>query len=453
MNSSTTIQTDAGEKAAQLFGSYISMHITEHPDANIGDIENWMREELQEIGRRSLEIALTSSDKQQPSTPCTCGEEAIYRFRRHAKTITVFGQVQYKRSYYSCSCGKGVAPLDRQMQIEPGQLSRGVVPLLALLGIQTSFGEAKKLAKQLLLLDISDNSIRKATKAMGTARNRIEVQMKKESCSPAFLMQRERIEKDAPTRLYGSMDGVLIPVDNDYYELKIGSWYTVDPIPKRQWPSRYKQRVGQLEALKATEIEYYSDTSRAPEFSGLVWGTGCRRLADRAKELVFVADGAKWIWNIVDENFPNAVQILDWYHAVEYLTPIARSLLSKEEEQEKWLVEMKTHLWFSRTKTVIDACLALGQNPTVSKVALEAATYYSNNLNRMDYVEFRNQGYLIGSGTIESGCKQIGTMRMKRSGAQWTENGANLVAKARAAWLSDQWESLTTYYQQLPLVA
>ncbi len=71
----------------------------------------------------------------------------------------------------------------------------------------------------------------------------------------------------------------------------------------------------------------------------------------------------------------------------------------------------------------------------------------------MDYVHFRNQGYLIGSGTIESGCKQIGTMRMKRSGAQWTKNGAKLVAKARSAWLSEQWESLTTHYQQLPLVA
>ena len=196
-----------------------------------------------------------------------------------------------------------------------------------------------------------------------------------------------------------------------YYELKIGSWYTVDPVPKRQWPSRYKQRIGQLEALRATAIEYYSDTARAPEFSDLVWGTGCRRLADRAKELIFVADGAKWIWNIVDENFPDAVQILDWYHAVEYLTPIAHALLSEKEEQEKWLHEMKTHLWFSRAETVIDACLLLGQNPRVAKVALEAVTYYSNNLNRMDYVHFRNQGYLIGSGTIESGCKQIGTMR------------------------------------------
>jgi hypothetical protein len=308
---------------------------------------------------------------------CICGGEAIYRFRRYAKTITVFGQVSYKRSYHLCSCGQGIAPLDHQMQIEPGQLSRGVVPLLALMGIQTSFDEAKKLVKQLLMLDISDNSIRKATNIMGAAQDGIELQLKKDSLSSTFfLKQRERIEKSAPDRLYGSMDGVLIPVDNDYYELKIGSWYRVDPVPKRQWPSRYKQRVGQMEAPKATAIEYYSDTVRAPEFSGLVWRTGCRRLADRAKELIFVADGAKWIWNIVDENFPDAVQILDWYHAVEYLTPIAHALFPEKEAQEKWLCEMKTHLWFSRTETVIDACLTLGKNPRVAKVALEVVTYY-----------------------------------------------------------------------------
>ncbi|VAW34678.1 hypothetical protein MNBD_CHLOROFLEXI01-685, partial [hydrothermal vent metagenome] len=69
------------------------------------------------------------------------------------------------------------------------------------------------------------------------------------------------------------------------------------------------------------------------------------------------------------------------------------------------------------------------------------------------YVYFREQGYMIGSGTIESGCKQIGTMRLKRSGAHWTETGAILVGKARAAWLSGQWDSLTSHYRQLPLAS
>ena len=68
----------------------------------------------------------------------------------------------------------------------------------------------------------------------------------------------------------------------------------------------------------------------------------------------------------------------------------------------------------------------------------------------MDYAYFRAQGYLIGSGTVESGCKQIGTMRLKRSGAQWLENGARLVAKARAVWLSGQWDEVVNDYASLP---
>jgi hypothetical protein len=93
------------------------------------------------------------------------------------------------------------------------------------------------------------------------------------------------------------------------------------------------------------------------------------------------------------------------------------------------------------------------QQPQAGPFAAAAVTYYTNNQDRMDYAHFRQQGYLIGSGTIESGCKQIGTMRLKRSGAQWTEAGATAVAKARAVWLSGQWDSLVSYYRQLPLAS
>ena len=66
----------------------------------------------------------------------------------------------------------------------------------------------------------------------------------------------------------------------------------------------------------------------------------------------------------------------------------------------------------------------------------------------MDYALYRRHGYLIGSGTVESGCKQIGTMRLKRSGARWTKQAAVTTAKARAAWLSDQWQDVS---RPLPL--
>ena len=166
--------------------------------------------------------------------------------------------------------------------------------------------------------------------------------------------------------------------------------------------------------------------------------------------MLFVCDGAKWIWRLVEENFPQAIQILDWYHAIEYLTPVAHALFADELSQTEWLTTMKEHLWFSRTQMVIDHFLALAEQNVATEPALKAATYYRNNLARMDYAYFRDQGYFIGSGTVESGCKQIATMRLKRSGAQWGEDGARLVAKARAVWLSDQWHDLAHAYHALP---
>ena len=78
-------------------------------------------------------------------------------------------------------------------------------------------------------------------------------------------------------------------------------------------------------------------------------------------------------------------------------------------------------------------------------------TYFTNNQPRMDYARFRQQGYFIGSGTVESAGKQIATLRLKRAGARWTETGAIQTAKARAAWLSGDWEQLATAREALPL--
>jgi len=273
-------QPSLAEEMAQLFSKHISVYITEHPQANIGDIEEMMRQELQSIGRLSLESALTASDVRQPTLACRCGGAAPYYFRREAKIITVFGQVTYRRSYHLCSCGQGVAPLDQRLKLEPGQVNRGLAPLLALLGVQTSFDEAKRLAQQLLLLDISDNSIRKVTQAMGAVQKELESQWMQQSKSSVFLHQQTRQKKKAPKRLYGSIDGVQVPVGKEWRELKIGRWYLVNPLPKRQWPSRFKQRIGQLETLKAKDIEYYCDITEADNFSQLLWARGCQRLAD-----------------------------------------------------------------------------------------------------------------------------------------------------------------------------
>jgi branched-subunit amino acid permease len=91
---------------------------------------------------------------------------------------------------------------------------------------------------------------------------------------------------------------------------------------------------------------------------------------------------------LVAENFPDAIQILDWYHAVAYLTPVAQALFDDNLNQTAWITSMKKHLWFSRTQTVIDSCFALADHPTASDPATKVATYFHNNLARMAYAYF-----------------------------------------------------------------
>lgn len=160
-------------------------------------------------------------------------------------------------------------------------------------------------------------------------------------------------------------------------------------------------------------------------------------MADKAKELVFVCDGAPWIWKLVTQYFPDAVQIVDWYHACQYLYPIAEVVFEADSQaKENWITETKDLLWKGKVADVLDACRMHLHTPSASDAVASAISYFTNNAHRMDYARFRNAGYFIGSGTIESACKQIVSLRLKRAGARWSKRGAVATAKARAAWLS-----------------
>jgi hypothetical protein len=234
--------------------------------------------------------------------------------------------------------------------------------------------------------------------------------------------------------VYGSIDGAFVPLEQEWKEAKLVSWYQVGP------------RYGSTEP-HAQDITYHISLEEAASFSDMVWATALEYQADLAEELVFVCDGAPWIWKLVAHNFPKAVQIVDWYHACQYLHPVAEALFSDADQQAAWVTEMKALLWEGDVATIIRNGQALIEQ--VGVPAQKLVTYYTNNQHRMQYDEFRQANYFIGSGTVESGGKQIVSMRLKRSRARWTKSGATATAKARTAWLSNAWQTVTT----LPLAA
>jgi hypothetical protein len=129
----------------------------------------------------------------------------------------------------------------------------------------------------------------------------------------------------------------------------------------------------------------------------------------------------------------------------------ANIFVASADMAKNWLERTRTDLWEGRIQEVIRACRPFLRQSPVRAFAEKAITYYTHNEKRMDYAHFRQHGYLIGSGTIESACKQIAASRLKCSGARWTLSGVIATAKARAAWLSKTWDSLKPIYFNLSI--
>jgi hypothetical protein len=340
------------------------------------EIEQALRDGLQEVGQACFGEMLTLLDdhRYQPAERCECQHLGKRISRRAAQLLSVFGRVSYRRSYYHCkNCGKRWIPLDEDQHLRPGRATQQMSSLLGIAGVTVAFEEARQQIQRFLQVEVSANTIRQETQLLGERQAQQEQKWIENSQNLAYLQQREQ-GQERPQRLYGSMDGAFVPIEQEWKEAKLISWYQVG------------KRYG-AEAWHAQEIHYYPSLEEAASFGELVWATGVQHQANRAQELIFVCDGAAWIWKLVDQYFPEAVQIVDWYHACQYLYPVAEALLERQEQQLLWIADMKALLWEGEVEAVIQAAqevLAVVGGP-----AQRLITYYQHNAERMRYARFR----------------------------------------------------------------
>ena len=206
-----------------------------------------------------------------------CGGQSSYVRRREGMSITLQGRIYFRRHYYVCSdCHEGFYPLDRKLGIQAGQMSEEVVQLAALFGIEDAFGTSQDLLKRSTSLELSPNSIRKATQRMSEKVMSVEAQLLEQSKHLETQRQRHHLP-GRPHRLYGSMDGFKVLFEDGWHDMKAGVWWTA--------------QTNKQGDLKADNLRYYTDFLPASEFSDLVWATGFKQKADVVNELVFVADG------------------------------------------------------------------------------------------------------------------------------------------------------------------
>jgi hypothetical protein len=167
---------------------------------------------------------------------------------------------------------------------------------------------------------------------------------------------------------------------------------------------------------------------------------------DSKSEIVFVADGAPWIWRWVESKYPDSIQILDFYHAKEHLCQWAEISFARNEEKIRWIDCQSLLLLNDQVEEVIKN---ISKRPAFSPLAKEKKkalmNYYSTHIERMKYRTFKSQGLMIGSGPIEAAHKNVIQQRMKLAGQRWTLKGAQQIANLRTTNKSNQWHKIINF--------
>lgn len=169
----------------------------------------------------------------------------------------------------------------------------------------------------------------------------------------------------------------------------------------------------------------------------------CKRMDDLLDDfgslkqrLVFITDGAVWLRNWIADSFPEAISILDFYHASEHLHQFANSSFKDAVQKLTWVDRQKQLLLSSKVPQVIENIKALGN----TKEARQLIAYYQSNIERMDYKKYQQTGIgLIGSGAIESAHRTVIQKRMKQSGQRWSKIGATNMLALRTTRKNGQW--------------
>ena len=378
---------------------------------------------------------------------CPCGHSAHYKELRSKTVLTVLGPAELRRPYYLCAhCSKGQYPADAELGVVDLESSPGVRRMEAVVGSEMPFAAGREPMKVLAGLEVPAKAIERAAEAIGAQiaqRDEQEIGRAKQLVLPV-------VSKQNIPKMYVLMDGVQVPVVTAETEgrigrsegqrartreCKLGCVFTQTRVDKEGWPIRDPDSTTYVGAIETAE-----------EFGFRIYTEAWCRGWEWATIKVVIGDGAVWIWNLADQHFPGAIQIVDLYHARQHLWKIAALLYPNGPVAKKlWMMPMKDlldggeiELLVARLHEIVtEQAVAPAQ---LTEEILKEAEYFETNASRMRYPEFRAKGLFVGSGVIEAGCKTVIGSRLKRSGMFWTVRGANAIIALRCCRLNGRFE-------------
>ena len=294
---------------------------------------------------------------------------------------------------------------------------------LIFIGQEMCYEDAAHIAEELLLIETNDTAIYRLTDKMGSKMEAIVE-------SGEYHQIKKIDDKEV---VYAQVDGsMLLTREDQWKEVKLGRVFVGSDLYElnstRNWlrDSEYIAHLGNhvdFERKMGHLIDEY----------------------ERHKErLIFINDGAIWIWNWISAEYPNATQILDFYHVMSHIAGCSKFAIKNAQKHKAWLSETSNILMTKGYEATLER---IEQLPCSTKKRTEEREklyrYFERNKERMDYPTYIENGWLIGSGAIESAHRTVLQHRLKKSGQRWSSKGLQNIIRLRVLNKSGHWDLVT----------
>jgi len=314
--------------------------------------------------------------------------------------------------------------------------SEGVAKQAVKYSGKLSYEETAETLKDLGQIEISVKSVWRLTQHWGEAMQKVEAKEDEQANRTIECVATGRVESKTDQRLGAAMDGTMIYIrGEEWKELKVGCFFEV--VAK---PTLDVETKDWIELGHARNTTYVSHLGGPETFGEKMWTEARRRDWQHAVDTQVVGDGAPWIWNLAGTYLYDAHQIVDWYHATEHLALAAHLAFGEgAPEAIRWLKQQETPLFQGHADRVAQTIINLAVQTPAKEELHKQAGYFTNHHHRMQYLEMRSEGWLIGSGMVESGGKRFKD-RFTRAGMRWSRSGAERLLPIRGAIMSRRFD-------------
>jgi len=291
------------------------------------------------------------------------------------------------------------------------------------LGSKTPFEEASEELALLLGINVNGKQIERLCHCYGDQIGQIDWDM-----AYSDGVQLNITESKSTSPVYCMADGsMLLTREDSWKEIKLGRIFS-----ESQHIIGISKNRGMI-----TKSVYCAHFGNSDDF----WERFNREIPSN-RDLVFICDGAKWLWNNIDDFYPDSTQILDFFHCKEHICEFAKDYFKNAVvKKQKFIDDIIDKLTNQKVDDALKQIAELNcKNEGKQLKKQKLLNYLTNNKKRIDYGKYHENGLLIGSGPIEAANRDVIQKRLKLSGQRWTIDGAQQVVNLRATLKSNRWD-------------